>query len=379
MNYNIYIDFTQYIGGKYNKPKSIKNVIDYLKKTKPKKIDIQTMNVIMYNNTYCDKILGEGVYGQVIEPGINDKNIAIKYIKNSKTSTIFNIKNTYYICNGTNIEVILLQLLNDKSVISDKLVQKHLPQLIGYANCTDENINKIITKRYGLDKEIKYKTNYISDMSLMNNAYIDENVYTTLNTFAKLIAFLMSNVDLDTCNVILPNNKNANVIELLDGITISFLYTIDILITAGFYINDLHHNNIFIEWTNNTDEEIIYKIGNNKYKVKTYGINIIFGDVGTYGYKINNNLYIFGRLYDAYLTEETLKLYMNTNYQIRIFFDVYYFLPIIKKQLIMWHISNDDCYDGIYNIYDIRDEKKYMNFRTPVELAEQYCAKYKYN
>jgi len=169
----------------------------------------------------------------------------------------------------------------------------HLPLLLGYGTCLEKTkINKIITIRHGLDKEI--------EVDISKN-YKHKSYITTLKDLFNYIYF-SKNKD---GSVILPNGiKCDNISELYDYICISYLTTYNLLTENKIYPYDIHEGNIFIHWLNDTSyynnenikdcKNIIYKVKNKYYKIKTFGFLIIFGDTGCFFLEARKDVIIVG-------------------------------------------------------------------------------------
>ena len=279
-------------------------IIKFISNADKKTIKNKLHNILEYHK-FCPTVLGQGSFGKAyipesknIEVHIDNKKvylpIVIKEANNLTNEPDINIDiigNKLYIVgnyNGITAEAIILMYIKQlykKSV--------HLPLILGYGTCLENNkINKIITPRYGLDKEIEVNIS-------KNNKH--KSYITTLRDLFNYIYF-SKNKD---GSVILPNGiKCDNISELYDYICISYLATYHLLTENKIYPYDIHEGNIFIHWLNDTSyynnenikdcKNIIYKVKNKYYKIKTFGFVIIFGDTGCFFLEARKDVIIVG-------------------------------------------------------------------------------------
>ena len=195
--------------------------------------------------------------------------------------------------NGITGEAIILMYIKQ---LYKKTV--HLPLILGYGTCLENNkINKIITTRLGLDKKIEVDlTGKVYGKNKKHKSYI-----TTLEDLYNYI-YYSKNKD---GSVILPNGiKCDNISELYDYICISYLATYHLLTENKIYPQDMHNGNIFIHWLNDTSyynnenikdcKNIIYKVKNKYYKIKTFGFVIVLGDCGMFLVEARKDVFIRG-------------------------------------------------------------------------------------
>jgi hypothetical protein len=170
--------------------------------------------------------------------------------------------------------------------------------ILGYGTCLEKTkINKIITIRHGLDKEIEVDlTGKVYEKNKKHKSYI-----TTLQDLFNYIYFSKHKDG----SVILPNGiKCDNISELYDYICISYLATYHLLTINKIYPQDMYDENIFIHWLNDTSyynyenikdcKNIIYKVKNKYYKIKTFGFVIILGDCGKFLVEAKKDVIITG-------------------------------------------------------------------------------------
>jgi hypothetical protein len=205
---------------------------------------------------------------------------------------------------GLITEALILMFTNN---LRNKTV--HLPLLLAYGTCSKNKIiDRIYTLKYGLDEpvEINLQGRIYDEDSLWHNKEIknDEIYKNTIATLKDLFTYIHYSKNKDDV-VILPNGIKCNVNELYDYICISFLATHYLLAENNIFQNDMYVSNLFIHWLNNNSyynnkniknlKEIIYKIGNKYYKIKTFGFILIFGDTGSFIIKIKKDIILIGQ------------------------------------------------------------------------------------
>jgi serine/threonine protein kinase len=282
----------------------VNEIIKFISKSDKKTIKNKLLDILEYNK-FCPVVLGQGSFGKAyipesknMEVNIDNKKvnlpIVVKEANNSEDKPDINIDiigNKLYIVgnyNGITAEAIILMYIKQ---LYSKTV--HLPLLLGYGTCLEKTkINKIITIRHGLDKEI--------EVDISKN-YKHKSYITTLKDLFNYIYF-SKNKD---GSVILPNGiKCDNISELYYYICISYLTTYHLLTENKIYPYDIHEGNIFIHWLNDTSyynnenikdcKNIIYKVKNKYYKIKTFGFLIIFGDTGCFFLEARKDVIIVG-------------------------------------------------------------------------------------
>jgi hypothetical protein len=378
--------------------KKINQIINLITKSNKNKIKNQLFNVINYDY-YCPIIIGEGHFGKAYIPQVyktipfifGDKKvdlpIIIKESKHIKNNTYFGldiIDKKLYINGQNNIttEALILMFIRK---IYDKTV--HLPLILGYGTCLEKNmINRIITYRYGLDKKI---TIDLSNKFYNENKNKDEqNIFSSsIATLYELFKYIYYSKNKDG-SVILPNGiKCDNISELYDSICISYLVTHQLLTDNNIYPSDLHSENIFIHWLNDNSyynreniknvKEIVYKIKNKYYKIKTFGFVIILGDVGTFNINVKEDVMIIG---DTWNIQEQYKLikkqnqpeYTNTEF---IFRNSFLLTPKEYHNSVIYNILNSEPYSSYSWAFNISNLKKLKTFK----LLEFYDEKYGVN
>ncbi len=302
---------------KNNKTDKIDEIYNFLTKSKKEDIKDNLLKMINYKDS-CPNVLGQGAFGKVYVPKdktynyngidfpivIKEERIRQEFLKNMN----LNIINDKLYINGYNIITTELLILSFVRKLWHKTV--HLPLVLSYGTCEKDNlINQIITVKYGLDE--KEEINLEDKIYLLNNI-----LFTMISDETKKFSSYINNVkDLFTYihykkdkndNVILPNGIKCNIIELYDYICISYLMTYYLLTKNDIYVFDIYPDNIFIHWLDNNSyygnkniknvKEIIYKIDDKYYKIKTFGFVIILGDLGLSMIKIKDDIILIGNM-----------------------------------------------------------------------------------
>ena len=367
----------------------VKEIIKFISKSDKKTIKNKLHNILEYNK-FCPIILGQGAFGKAyipesknIEVNIDGKKIYLpivvkeviisEYKDIDKPDINFDIiGNKIYIVgnsNGITAEAIILiyiKRLYTKTV--------HLPLILGYGTCLENNkINKIITTRLGLDKEIEVDlTGKVYGKNKKHKSYI-----TTLEDLYNYI-YYSKNKD----GVILPNGiKCENISELYDYICISYLATFHLLTENKIYPDDMHNGNIFIHWLNDTSyynnenikdcKNIIYKVNNKYYKIKTFGFVIVLGDSGNFFLEAKKDVIIVG--FGSYDNKKMMIGAKNNN-NIDIIRNHDMITPNEFIKSIAYKILNSDPYN-LYPKYSHWGENITKNLSTP-ELLDFYYKKY---
>lgn len=369
------------------------NIINFLKNNSFEYIKNNFFEIIKENEKCIEynnddiTILGEGMHGRVFSPNDffeykgNKYPLVIKenVNKNSEKIEFTNDKNKNFILGNGNLttELIILSYLNN-------LNSPNLPKIFGY--CSKKYVKKIISYRFGMDNKIEID---LSGKILLKKE-MEEQIYKkNLNTITGLASYIYYKREGDL--ITFPNKIKCNVIELFDYLTISYLATYHKLVINNVYPKDLHTGNFFIHWLNKDSyfqnenieklEYITYKIGDKMYRIKTYGFLLIFGDVGNYNIKFNDNLYLVGQ-----------SNYINKNFDVHfnIFsdsFEVFSFIRALSNFLsdsdlektVLIDILNSTPYNDRPNkIYNLQGEKlNYINkLKNPEELLKVFYKKY---
>jgi hypothetical protein len=394
-------------GGDKNNIFEFDKIVDFITHSKKEEIAEKLLDLIQ-NTSFCPILLGQGFTGNVFLPEI-DRTFPYK-IGNKivqlpvviKVASYLNDINHYfgyylldnklYISGyrGLTTETLILMFINN---LRNKTV--HLPLLLTYATCSKTKvIDRIYTLRYGLDKpvEINLINKIYNEVSLWQKQY-DEPIAifkNNVSTLIELFDYIHYSKNKDD-NVILPNNIMCNITELYDYLCISYLATHHLLIKNNIFPSDMNCKNIFIHWLNDSSyykdkniknlEEIIYKIGNKYYKIKTFGFVLILGDTGTFVIKIKEDIILAGHA--ANITTNYFKydrIMTDTHNNIEFIKDsMNYLTPKQFKNTIVSKIINTEPYCN----YPIRQYKllgtdiSYLdNMKPTTELLKFFYDKY---
>ena len=191
--------------------------------------------------------------------------------------------------------------------------------------------------------------------------------------------------------VLLPNNITCNIIELYDSLCISYLATHYMLTKNNIYPSDNSPNNLFIHWLNDNSyhndkniknlTEIVYKIGNKYFKIKTFGFVLILGDIGTYIIKIKEDVILTGDSPTISHQFHNYKLKMTDKYNNMEFINSSYDM-LTRKQLkntIVNKIINSEpyCNCPIYQNNLLQTDYDLLkNLKSTPELLDYFYDKY---
>jgi hypothetical protein len=203
----------------------VKEIIKFISKSDKKTIKNKLLDILEYNK-FCPIMLGQGAFGKAyipesknIEVNIDGKKVYLpivvkevitsEYKDVNKPDINFDIiGNNLYIIgnfNGITSEAIILMFIKR---LYTKTV--HLPLILGYGTCLEKTkINKIITTRLGLDKEIE--VDLTGKVYGKNKKIIHKNYITTLEDLYNFI-YYSKNKD---GSVILPNGIKCDYISEL--------------------------------------------------------------------------------------------------------------------------------------------------------------------
>lgn len=291
-------------------------------KAMPKKLT-EFINKITTQN-YCDDTYGSGLFGKVIAHRIADKidvkmgnkivqlPIVIKTLNIDNTrfepeykfSHVYNKKNLiFWSMRDFTGEALILILV---SGLWYNNITPHVPVLWGVDSCMHKGydiIDNMVLLKEGLKEQVEITEDKIIYPYLMakNYKYIPKQ-YTRLTTLGDLLTYISNTYD--NGHVKLPNNKSANVTQLIDELYISFIHTAYLLYKKyKILLNDQHSNNIFLHWLDDDSyygkknikntKHIYYQIGKNKYvKIETHGLMLKLGDLGTCLMNPAKNVYL---------------------------------------------------------------------------------------
>lgn len=358
------------------------DIVKFLRKSSFENISKNLLKNIN-NTTYCDNVLGEGMFGTVSVPAINSY-MSVQTSSKQKITLPVVIKNTN---NANNMQI---EVINGKMYIygylditleaiilahTNKLWHKqlspHLPFMIGYSCCTNKDdqiyVDKIITERHGMPSNVKLKMSGFNDRTFWHspkqkNKNKDVNMFdSNIATLDDLIQFILIKKKDDT--VTLPNQITCNVIDLLNYITISYIHTHNLLHEHGITLHDMHFGNIFIHWLNDKSyiddkyigntKYIYYKINKKIIRIKTFGIIIKIGDFGSSIVQANKKVYVLGQANNLKENIKCVKYLTDVNFAcINFLLNFKRFLPycILSKLIVNDIITTYPYSDYSYNI-----------------------------
>ena len=383
------MDLDNQIGGKSNKDKKIDfdKIVNLIRNSTKQKIIDNLLDTI-YNTSFCPVVLGRGFTGKAYLPEIDRTfpyKVGNKIIHLPVVVKVEN-QNPNQNPNPYNTNSFGLDILDDKLYISGyrgltvealililiKNLRKktvHLPLLLAYGTCSRTKIiDRIYTLRYGLDNpvEINLQGKIYNEDPLWNKQdYENNEIYTsTIATLGDLFTYIHYSKNKDDI-VILPNNISCKVHELYDYLCISYLATHQLLTENNIFPCDMHTGNIFIHWLDDNSyyndknikdlKEIVYKIGNKYYKIKTFGFALIFGDTGTFIIKIKKDVILIGQAPDIKSDYAKYDRRMNSNHNNMDF--IYNSLNFLTPQQLNKSVANNILNVKPYNNYPIHNYK----------------------
>ena len=166
----------------------------------------------------------------------------------------------------------------------------------------------------------------------------------------------------------------------------------------NIYPDDMWSDNIFIHWLNENSyfndecikdiEDIIYKINNKFYKIKTFGFVIVLGDVGMFNIKVKKDVLVIGSFFNIKENYKLLDMKLKpeyTNYDF-IKFSFYLILNLLTPEeftnTIAFKILNTEPYNNFPNQnwhlfgYELSHLKKLKStFDLLSFFDEKYCIK----
>ena len=397
------------IGGGKNDD-NLDKIANFIRNSK-KKIIIKNLISMIQDSTYCPVILGQGFSGKAYLPEINktfsykvgNKTIELPVVvkvenTNPNPGDVKNyfgldmLDNKLYISGygGLTAEALILMLIKH---LRSKTV--HLPLLLAYGTCSNTKlIDRIYTLRYGLPKPVEINlTGKIYDEEPLwhKEGKINDEIFkSTIATLADLFTYIHYSKNKDDV-VTLPNNIKCNVHELYDYICISYLATHHLLTENNIFPSDMHWGNIFIHWLDDNSyyndmnikdmKEIVYKIGNKYYKIKTFGFVLILGDTGTFIIKIKKDIILIGQAPDItndYYKYER-KMTQNHHNMDFIKYNFNFLSPKVFEKTVGYKIMNTEPYDNYpYNNWKLlgTDISYLDKMKSTPELLEFFYDKY---
>ena len=335
------------------------NIINFINRSNLEEIKNNLLN-ILFNNKYCNKILGSGISGIVFEQktnkyikiksSLNNKikiYIVKKYNKNINNNIIFDIQKDQLYMYGISLLFDILILIYIRILWNEKK-SIHLPLMLGYSICSDNYDDiEIILEKNGLKKDIKIKLN--KDVIYYNNKYKNRII-----TLQDLLEYIYIFYDDKTKKIKVPNNIECDITLLIDYITISIIHTYNVLFKNNIYVRDMHFNNIFIYWLNKNSylddinlkdiKYVYYKNKNNIIKIETFGLIIKIGDVGHFFMKPRKDIIIYSNLSDISYINLYNHNFINGN-------GIISFINFLQDNLPYNLIKNTIIIDIYKNIY----------------------------
>jgi hypothetical protein len=394
-------------------------IIQFIENSKLEKIIEELPNMLYDTSTFCDKIIGQGMMGQVYIPGNGSTAPAIKLgnryielpivIKRANVPNYFSIKiidDKLYIWAYRNLTTELLILIYTNQLWYEKR-SPNLPLMLGWGLCkscdcnmrsnenpSNENpstndekilINHIITERHGLDKEIEIKLDgYYEDPIWHPNQ--KNNIFkSNIATLRSLITYLLFTNHDDRSR--LPNGIEVNIVKLLDQLTIQYLVTHSMLSRNNITIADMHSDNLFIHWLNEKSymgdemigraKYIIYEYQKGKYiKVKTYGLLLKIGDVGGSIVRPRKNVYILGQANELETNYHIVDQIITPNNGAHWF--LYFYrsnLPLrLAEKTLAYKILSKYPYSELQ--VPVISDKQLEDMLTPIEMLNKYATDY---
>ena len=371
-------------------------ILNFIKTSTKEKIKEELYGKLKFEQ-FCPKILGEGFFGKVYLPDIDelkkiDLPIVIKEAKNldnpdAKFVTEI-IDNVLYISGNANITtealiLIYLTKLYDKTV--------HLPLILGYGTCSkSEFVDRIITLKHGMTTEYELDlTGKIYNLPFFGQE-TSNKFKSYLSTLGDLFAYIHYNKKQDG-SVDLPNGINCQVYKLFDYFCISYLATYHLLTENRIFPYDLHMNNLFIHWLNDKSfykgksienvKKIVYKINNKYYEIETFGLLLILGDLGMSTIKIRDDVILIGQMNDLQKNYKTVDILTNPNINADKFmlWNDIVLTPKEYTKTIAYQIRQEEPYSSypMRSWHLVGDDIEYLNkLKSSTELLGYFDEKY---
>lgn len=397
------------------------NIVNFFLNSSNEIIEANYINVIKNMTKFCSENIGQGNFGFVVRPNygdivkvyIKDTYISLKtVIKHFKTLGRFNVihynqtlynEDAYYYKNDhpyyskiKNIKVPdnLMIMYGDMHPIFELVIlsflskmwydgdSPHVPFLISPMACNHQNlVDAFLLDMNGLDNSIKIIPKGISTSIYDTPGFI--NNY--LETFKHLITYIVNYdyIKNEKLYCDLPNGIKVDVIDMIDSLVLSFLFTYEqIYKKYGIILNDQHLSNIMLQWLNPNNsymgkqnigniEHIVYDINKKKYKIDTNGIILKIGDVGVSVMKLRKDLIIIPDVFDDRILYKSLYIETLPCYIILIN-DLYSFLPpILLNNTIVNKIMNSKYFNSVNSVTGTE-----LDCPTASQIIEEYFSDY---
>jgi hypothetical protein len=313
-----------------NKCNDIPDITTFIKQNDIHTIKSKLLSIMQHHNCKLNykklNILATGGVSNIYEPDqsykyhVKNKEYTIDYLvkksisKYDKPLMMNIIDNVLYIHGLDNITSELIIMMLVQPLLSKTL---HLPLLLGY-HMQSNHVKDIYILRYGL-KERYVK--HLEDTILIKNVMqeIKPKFSSYIETIGKLFNYIEYNKK--GGNITLPNGITCKIHELFDTLCFSYISTYYLLSMNGIYLYDMVPKNIFIQWLDKDSyyqqesisnlKYIIYQVNGNYYKMKTFGLLLILGDIGNSIAHIKDDVVIIGSVVNFKDKVETIKKHLK--------------------------------------------------------------------
>lgn len=396
------------------------NIVDFFLNSSNEIIEANYINVIKTMIKFCAKFIGQGQFGYVSRPNYGD--IVQVYVKDTYVSLKTVVKHfmrigkfnvihynqsfyddaAYYYKNDhpyySKIKDIkvpdnLMIMYGDMHPIFELVVlsflskmwydgnSPHMPFLVSPMACHQQNlVDAFLLDMNGLDDSIR-----IIGRGISTSIYDNPGFNTYLETFRNLIIYITyyDYVKNDTLYCDLPNGITVDVIDMMDSLVLSYLFTYEqVYKKYGIILNDQHSSNIMLQWLDpkhsymgkqniGNIKHIVYDINNKKYKIDTNGIILKIGDVGISVMKLRKDLIIVPDIVNDRMLYKSLYIERLPCY-ITLIIDIYSFLPpIILNETIISKIMNSEYFNNVNNVTG-----NDMDCPSASQIIEEYFSVY---
>jgi len=297
------------------------NIVEFIMREDLNHIKDNLIELLQSDRTFCDEIIGEGGIGSVSRRKVGSfarltfKNyviqIPIVFKKNHTEAEGFFklslINDTLYLSSYRDItaEAIICAFM---AALWYRELSPHIQLTVGFNKCqkSPKIIDQIVSEYQGLNEEIPLYSadKYLDRRPFFHPVPIKPLETTRLSTLEELCQFIVLNQS--GLEILLPNKIKCNVVDLINSLLLSYIHTAQLLYQeAGLILNDMHAGNIFIHWiTESTrlgsqdlsDLEVMeYETENRTYRIKTYGLLLKMGDIGSCLMNPRDDLWILGQ------------------------------------------------------------------------------------
>jgi hypothetical protein len=259
--------------------------------------------------------------------------------------------------------------------------------MIGYSCCNNKGkiaVDKIIIERQGLLDNIELHADGFTEKNIWHpsKSNKDPNLFKSMiGTLGDLIKYVL--IKMKDGKVELPNSVICNVVKLFDYLAISYFHTYNLLHKNNIVISDMHPYNIFIHWLGKDSylddlyigdiKSVNYKYNKHILKIKTYGLLLKVGDLGSSIVIPRPDLYILGQAVDLEKNIRLIDQMVKPNHGVYDFSYIYRNeLPtIIYEKTVMSKFLSMHPYNkivmGLPLPYDLLKD-----FLTPDKLLDHF-------